>query len=390
MLNGDLHVLVVDDIGPARQTVVNILRVLGCKNTVEAGNGHEAWEILSQRNDIGLVISDWKMPRMNGIDLLIRVRENQQTKNLPFFLVTSKNESEDVALASDWGVNGYMVKPLSLAVLREKLESLAEDTPGRILNQVLSQCREKYYQGHFDQAEELLTDLLKKQPVLESRVLYELGQVNEMQGKDKEAEEYADRAISLNPDMSRAWFLKARILGRRNNWKEALGWIEKAVRISPHNNEYLLFRGEAFLKLKDFAKAKASYITALNNAPKDDELKQTIWNTYLSHGYVDQVQKDLGAVLYESLTADTLNNLAVALRKGGLNKEAILVYKQALRKEKNNPKILYNAAVAQLKAGSSDVAERYLQKALEVRPDFTEARELMSTINSEYGGSEGK
>src|SRR6056297_645473 len=124
MLDKDSCILVVDDIQPARETVLNILRVLGYKRIQEAVNGEEALQVLENNTGIKLVISDWKMPRMNGAELLRRMRSRPELEDIPFLFLTSKSETEDVAQACDLGVTEYMVKPLEVDVLLEKLKHL--------------------------------------------------------------------------------------------------------------------------------------------------------------------------------------------------------------------------------------------------------------------------
>ncbi|MFW5730062.1 MAG: response regulator [Desulfonatronovibrionaceae bacterium] len=375
-------ILVVDDVEPARHTVINILRVLGYQQTEEAATGQEAWEKLQAKPDVGLVISDWKMPGMSGVELLKKVREEDRLKDLPFFMVTSKSEKEDVAQAFDLGATGYMVKPLNIQVLKSKMESLFKETPARVLKKLLVQTQEKVQNGDFLKAKLLLLDFLKKNPDFKPRIFLELGLIMELEAKWDEAEKMADSALKMNPEMTRAWFLKARIRGVHADWEKAAQCIGKAIELNPRNADFLMFQGRVYLEMKNFPRARSSFITLLNAFPRDMELKQKIWNMYLDFGFVEQVQVDFGAILFESLSIDTLNNLAVALRKKDLLKESLLVYKQALKKEPNNSKVLYNAAMAQSKAGNPAVALKYLERAIDITPDFNEASELLATLRA--------
>lgn len=373
-------ILVVDDVEPARQTVINILRVLGYQQTEEAATGQEAWEKLQAGSKAVLIISDWKMPGMSGVELLKNVRADEKLKDLPFFLVTSKSEMEDVAQASDLGASGYMVKPLNIQVLKSKMQSLVKETPAAVLKKLLAQTQQEVEQGGFDKAKLLLLDFLKKNPDFKSRILLELGLIMELEAKWDEAEKMTDSALKMNPEMTRAWFLKARIRGAQSDWEKAAECIAKAIELSPRNSDFLMFQGRIFLEMKNFPKARSSFMTVVNSFPRDMELKQKIWNTYLDYGFVEQVQVDFGAILFESLTIDTLNNMAVALRRENRLQEAILVYKQALKKEPGNAKILYNAAMAQAKSGNPAAALKYLEKAIEIEPDFNEASELLASL----------
>ncbi len=385
MIDKDRQILVVDDIGPARQTVINILQVLGYKNSIEAGNGRHAWEQLQANENVGLVISDWKMPEMNGIDLLYMVRNDPRWRDIPFFLVTSKSETEDVAQATDMGATGYMVKPLNIHTLREKLESLSQETPSANLKKIIARAQEMSEQSKFDKAKALLVNFLNENPDFESRVLFEIGLILEQEGNWIDAEKIADKALKKNPDMSRALFLKARTQGMQNKWNQAIETMHKALEINSRNSDYLIFMGMAYLEIMNLVQARSRFMMALNTFPKDINLKQTIWNTYLKYGLVEQVQIDFGAVLFESLTADTLNNMAVVLRKKNMLREALAVYKQALKKDTENPRILFNMATAYFKKDNKFAASKHLKRALDIKPDFTEASELLESIADQEG-----
>ncbi len=383
MLGKDQLILVVDDIGPARQTILNILNVLGYKNTIQAADGRQAWEQLESHENVGLVISDWKMPQMSGIELLARVRSDLRWKNLPFFLVTSKSESEDVAQATDIGATGYMVKPLNLPILKNKLETLSGKTQGESLKETVVRAGMYRDKKDLEKAKTLLFSFLKENPDFESRICLEIGLILEEEGLWAEAERISERALKQSPEMSRALFLKARMQGMQGKWEQSIKTMQDALNINPRNAEFLIYQGTACLHLKNLVQAKSKFMTALNIYPKDMDLKQTVWNTYLKHGLVEQVQIDFGAVLFESLTPETLNNMAIILRKKNMLRDALLVYKQALKKDRDNPRILYNIASAYSKEGNKTIARKYLQKALEIKPDFNEALQLLENLDQE-------
>lgn len=119
----DMKVLVVDDFATMRRIVKNILRELDFKDIVEAENGAAAVKILESQ-DIDLIVSDWNMPKMTGLELLKWVRANEKTKDLPFLMVTAEAQKENVVEAVKAKVSNYIVKPFTAAVLAEKLEKI--------------------------------------------------------------------------------------------------------------------------------------------------------------------------------------------------------------------------------------------------------------------------
>ncbi|NLI32857.1 MAG: response regulator [Deltaproteobacteria bacterium] len=119
----DLTVLIVDDFSTMRRIMRNILRDLEFKNILEAEDGTAAVGIL-EKQPVDLVISDWNMPKMTGLDLLRHVRGNEKTKELPFLMVTAEAQKENVVEAVKARVSNYIVKPFTAATLGEKLAKI--------------------------------------------------------------------------------------------------------------------------------------------------------------------------------------------------------------------------------------------------------------------------
>jgi len=116
----NMRILVVDDAQTMRRIIVNLLRQLGFTNMTEADDGTTAWDKLNSEH-IDLIISDWNMPKMTGIDLLKKVRESETYKITPFIMVTAEGKRENVIAAVQAGVSNYIVKPFNAATLKEKM-----------------------------------------------------------------------------------------------------------------------------------------------------------------------------------------------------------------------------------------------------------------------------
>lgn len=119
----DMKILVVDDFATMRRIVRNILQQLGFTNVAEAEDGRLALDKLKS-GDFKLVISDWNMPNMMGIDLLRAVRGDDSLKTTPFLMVTAESNKENVIQAVQAGVSNYIVKPFTADTLEQKLEAI--------------------------------------------------------------------------------------------------------------------------------------------------------------------------------------------------------------------------------------------------------------------------
>lgn len=121
----ETRILVIDDMPSIRDLVKNTLKAMGYKNIQEAEDGEEGLKILIKNNSgdesIQLVISDWNMPKMKGLELLKHVRATAEWAQLPFVLLTSESERDQVTEAVLAGVSQYIVKPFSAKIFEDKL-----------------------------------------------------------------------------------------------------------------------------------------------------------------------------------------------------------------------------------------------------------------------------
>ncbi|MGX2984417.1 chemotaxis response regulator CheY [Helicobacter sp. 23-1048] len=117
-----MKLLVVDDSSTMRRIIKNTLQRLGYEDILEAEHGVEAWEQLDKVEGINVLITDWNMPEMNGLDLVKKTRADARYKDIPIIMVTTEGGKAEVITALKAGVNNYIVKPFTPQVLKEKLE----------------------------------------------------------------------------------------------------------------------------------------------------------------------------------------------------------------------------------------------------------------------------
>lgn len=123
MRNIDKQVLVVDDYNTMRRILRNLLSQIGFTNVEEAEDGSAALRKLRERQ-FGLVISDWNMQPMSGLELLKEVRSDGQLKETPFIMITAESKTENVVAAKAAGVSNYIVKPFNADTLKKKIEAV--------------------------------------------------------------------------------------------------------------------------------------------------------------------------------------------------------------------------------------------------------------------------
>lgn len=128
MYPADTKIMIVDDMTGLRQLLKGQLKLLGFSQFVESENGEQAYTLLRTEfgtsKPVGLLISDWNMPRVSGMEFLQRVRADKRFENLPFLMVTAEGELKQVVAAIQAGVSEYMVKPFSPDTLKRKMISV--------------------------------------------------------------------------------------------------------------------------------------------------------------------------------------------------------------------------------------------------------------------------
>ena len=118
-----MKILVIDDFATMRRIVRNLLSQIGFTEVEEASDGVAALQKLRE-NKFGLVISDWNMEPMSGLQLLKEIRTDAKLRDTPFIMVMAESKTEDVIAAKTAGINNYIVKPFNADTLKQKIQSV--------------------------------------------------------------------------------------------------------------------------------------------------------------------------------------------------------------------------------------------------------------------------
>lgn len=118
-----MKVLVVDDFATMRRILKNVLKEIGFTKIVEADDGSSALAVL-KKDKVDLIVSDWNMPEVSGLDLLKAVRSDESMKDVPFLMVTAEGQKDSVVQAVQAGVDNYVVKPFTADTIKQKLQQI--------------------------------------------------------------------------------------------------------------------------------------------------------------------------------------------------------------------------------------------------------------------------
>ena len=118
-----MRFLVIDDSMPMRRIISNVLGRLGHTDIIFASNGREALKQIEAER-IEFVITDWYMPEMTGLEFVRALRSKEATRDVPIIIVTANASKDDVAQAVQLRVNGYVLKPFTAEILKERIEAV--------------------------------------------------------------------------------------------------------------------------------------------------------------------------------------------------------------------------------------------------------------------------
>ena len=123
----NIRIMIVDDFAGMRTILKHTLHLLGYDRIIEAKGGQDALMKL-KAEPCSLIISDWSMPNMTGLEFLSALKEDPELKQVPFLMITAKSERSNVIEAAHAGVAHYMIKPFSAEALQQKLEAILRAT----------------------------------------------------------------------------------------------------------------------------------------------------------------------------------------------------------------------------------------------------------------------
>jgi two-component system chemotaxis response regulator CheY len=123
MTGSTMRILIAEDFATMRRIIKNVLRQAGYEQIIEAEDGTTALRSLKS-DDIDLVIADWNMPNMTGLDLLKAMRSDDALKDIPFLMVTAEAKKDNIIEAIQSGASNYLVKPFTPEMLREKIDQV--------------------------------------------------------------------------------------------------------------------------------------------------------------------------------------------------------------------------------------------------------------------------
>lgn len=384
----NFKILVVDDMPNMRKTIKGMLASIGYKNVTEADDGDTALAQI-KANPVDIVIADWIMPRMSGIELLAEIRENPRMRDLPFILITGDADDAQITRAAEEDVDGYIIKPFVAKVFEKKLKAVLDKKANPSIVETHIRMGMVYTDnGMFDEAIEELEKALVITPN-SARIELAKARAYEKMGDLKKAERSISQAVTANPRYLKAYNKMAELQIKKGNEEAAMEALMAVSKISPNNPKRLVTIGKYQLKQGNIEGAKGSFRSALSQSSgRDTELFSEVGEAYLAAGQeemaIDAFKNSLDVVE----DVHVYNRLGIALRRKKRFRDAVENYKKALLIDDQDEVLHYNIALVYQDDGQTDLALAEFKTALRLKPDFMECQEALNKLQSGGGREE--
>ncbi|MBI5814366.1 MAG: tetratricopeptide repeat protein [Nitrospinae bacterium] len=383
----DMTVLVVDDMFNMRRTIKNMLRHIGFESVIEAESGQRAWEIISSTpKKIDMVVSDWNMPELPGLELLRRVRDSARHRDTPFIIITAEVSEAKIVQAAETEVDGYLIKPFVAKALEEKINAIFDNRenppPFEKYLRVGDNAQEA---KEYDKAIEAFKEALRIRPD-SARARCAIGEAYKLKGNMAEAEKWLAEAIRTNPQYTKAYESMSQVYEAAGKPDLAVKTLEKAAEISPNNPERSLEIGKLYLKQGNKEKADHALQIALKNAGHNAAIHTEIGEVYLTSGDDTRAAAAFSSSINIIEDVHVYNRLAIALRKKGQYDEAYKAYQKALKLSPDDEVLYFNIGRLYMEQDLFKEAEQAFLQALKLDPEFNECKAMLQKLKETAGG----
>lgn len=373
-----MSILIVDDMEMMRRSIRNMLKTLQLGRTIlHASNGKQAWEILNNKL-VDIAIVDWNMPVMNGLELLNLIRNDKEKRDMPVIMITAEAEIETVIAAAESDIDAYILKPLTVKLLEEKIRSVVEFTnnplPERrhLLN--ARQCEEK---GDIDGAIKEIKLALRENPS-SSRILRKLGILYFEQENFEFAEKCIKKAVAVNNRDGESMFWLAKLYLKNDDYEKSLKYFYQGTRFNSRNiPEEMIFLGEKLIWKKMNEQAVELFRTIVKHSEKVAVIGERIADICLKNGeyaYACELLSDL--INVHSSRHALVYKAGIAYERNGDADKALSLYTAVDQKSGFHIDAKLRMARIYINKRKVLLADELINDVLNVNPEHEEALEL--------------
>lgn len=239
-LGSKRQIVIVDDDEDARETVIEYMKKIGFKEVVSFSDGVSAWKhVIQNAAKVGLIISDWEMPEMSGLDFLRACKGDKSLADIPFLMITSQSSIERMKVmeAARANVDQYLLKPFKVDDFQQRVQEVLDKAryyPE--IKKLLGEGFEELENGHFNNAISIFEEVLKMQPDHEA-ALRGIGDAVCKQKNIHSSVPYYKKAIETNPTQPKSYLRLASVY-------EQLSWPDRALALLQTANQQVIFNAD--------------------------------------------------------------------------------------------------------------------------------------------------
>ncbi|MFH0727439.1 MAG: response regulator [Pseudomonadota bacterium] len=373
----EMSILIVDDFESMCRSIRGMLKVLKYgKKYRFAQNGLEALKMLKEAH-FDLLILDWNMPVMTGVELLDRVRVDPALRDIPVIMVTAESNREIVAEAAESDIDAYILKPITVKSLGDRISAVlqkANNPPP--MYQHLKKAKLLKESGQVDAAIQETKFALTADP-RSSKPCRELGNLYYQKKDLNTAEKWFLKAAQMNKLDVFAFHGLGEIYLKRNDIDNAALYFEKAMKVSPRHISRGVYFGKILIQKRMMDRAEKVLDKAIELSGHSPELIEEIISHAMDHGGYRYAIK-----LMDEVIKNDPERLDILCRMGSAHESieeplnALKYYLVAERKAEEDVSIKMHIAKNYLRIGQLFQADRVLTRILKIDPENHEAIEL--------------
>jgi tetratricopeptide (TPR) repeat protein len=376
----DRFILVLEPRANYRASLKNFLLNLKVKQVRFVGSVAEAKrEMLTLK--VGLFICEWLLPEKNGLQFCRELRKDKQYKATPFLLLSTENLRKDVILASEGGVDAYLLKPFSYEDFCAQIEMMiaATKNPSALIS-ILERADSHADQKEFWVAEALYKEALAIRPT-SAKALTGLGRLQLAEKNRPKALAYFQQAITNNPEYIDGYKC---ILQVSEEAGDPHGILQNATilqNLSPENPRYPLLIAYAHMELGNLSQSEIEFKCCIRLSPAVADGYKGLGHLYLQQKDYEKARKTLAKALeLDRGDVSVLNSLGLSYVRQNMLDEGIQKYRVALSIDASDERVLFNLAIAMELKGDLSAAREMLLRAIAANSDFEKAKRNLERI----------
>ena len=330
---------------------------------------------------IGLFIVEWNLPEQNGLHFCRELRKEKGNANIPFLLLSVENLKKDVILASEVGINGYLLKPFSYEDFCMQLQYIIEaKAHPNLVTGLLDLGDVELEKQNYGEAIEHYQHARQMAPN-SARAVCGLAKIAHLTGHNDQAVKFLHEAIDINPDYIALYREMIKIYQASND----LGNLIKASTaihiLSPDNPRYTLILAAAYLEMGNLEKSQEFFSLTVRLSPTLAEGYKGLGTVQMEKKEYEKAMKNFQKALdLDQEDISTLNSLGLSFVKQGMPKEGLKHFMMALRIDPHHSKVHFNIGHTYEKMGFADKAKTFYNKALIYDNQFEKAKRGLGRV----------